>query len=252
MVNNTRRLQRLERALLVPENLSPEEEVPIVNKFYDDLKAGTAAFADLDSCKLTINCIQRELLEASADLHDVVEVAGPRFPMNGVLVWAARVLHVPAGEPVPAFILETLEGLFETAWDLRPLTGPRDVGMMMWQHHLTRITIGLRTPDAAEFREQIADGEFDGANGVVPDKGPGFWKSVKPSPRHATDGQATAVRPRHAAILELRRAVHHRGGARGTCTHSSPTDEGRARPSDRVSPPQGKLPNSTGQPLCAK
>ena len=63
---------------------------------------------------------------------------------------------------MPRFILDPLERVFERAW----VQTPKEVPSKMVDYgrfNLCVITIALGTPDAAVFRQRIADGDFDGA-----------------------------------------------------------------------------------------
>src|SRR5690606_33908238 len=123
-MNNSIPLQkRDENEQLNPEPLSGYEESQRYGKFLENLRSGTASLSDLDGCTGKVNLMQRQLLRFADELHEL-HVAGIEYRLRHPVDWAARVLHVPAGEPVPSFILDPLERVFERAWVQTPQEFP--------------------------------------------------------------------------------------------------------------------------------
>ncbi len=171
---NPERPERHNFEPLTPVRLSECEQAQRFDKFLENLRRGTASPTDLGGCTGKTNLMQRQLLRFA----DELAAAGTDYRLRHPVDWAARVLHVPAGEPVPSFILEPLERVFERAWIQTPLDVPDKV-LDIGRFNFCIITIALGTPDAAELRQRIADGDFDGPRRRIRlTESDLFWHSV--------------------------------------------------------------------------
>lgn len=177
MKNNIRLLEQHEHVPAVHEPLSEYDQWQRYSKFLENLRSGTASPSDLDGCTDKVDLMRRQLLRFADELRDL-HVAGIEYRLRHPVDWAARVLLVPAGEPVPSFVLDPLQRVFDRAWVQTPKATPSKM-VDYGQFNLCAITIALGTPDAAELRQRIAAGDFDGPQRRIRLTEPDiFWHSI--------------------------------------------------------------------------
>lgn len=191
MPSNIRRLERLEGELLTPKHPTIGEEGARLYRFGKNLEAGTASQSDLDGCPRMMASLHRQLVTFANELQELHD-AGELYPIRFLDDWAARVLLVPADEPVPGFITDALEPRFESAWSTAPIDLSRGVfsrEQRVFNAHMQAclVTAALGTPDAAQLRQKIAEGDFDGPRGVVRYGEHFIHHTIKPHPDAVPD-----------------------------------------------------------------